>query len=97
MPTLVREGATVGAGCVIGCDLEIGRFAMVGMASVVTRSIGDFHLVVGHPARLVGFVCRCGQKIGDWNETVTEEEILTCKHCPQSYLRKGTTITEMGS
>jgi UDP-2-acetamido-3-amino-2,3-dideoxy-glucuronate N-acetyltransferase len=94
LPTLVREGATIGAGCVIGCDLEIGRFAMVGMASVVTRSLGDFHLVVGHPARLVGFVCRCGQKIGDWHESNLEEEILTCKHCNNSYLRKGTTISE---
>jgi UDP-3-O-[3-hydroxymyristoyl] glucosamine N-acyltransferase len=97
LPTLVREGATIGAGCVIGCDLEIGRFAMVGMASVVTRSVGDFHLIIGHPAKLVGFVCRCGQKIGDWSERLPEEEILPCKHCRQSYLRKGTTITEMGS
>ncbi len=60
-PTLVRAGATVGAGCVIGSDLSIGRFAMVGMASVVTRSVADFHLVVGHPARSVGLVCRCGE------------------------------------
>jgi UDP-2-acetamido-3-amino-2,3-dideoxy-glucuronate N-acetyltransferase len=97
LPTLVREGATIGARCVIGCDLEIGRFAMVGMASVVTRSIGDFHLVLGHPAKLVGFVCRCGQKTGDWNDGVPDEEFLTCKHCQQSYLRKDTTITEMGS
>ena len=51
LPTWVRAGATIGAGCVIGCDLEIGRFAMVGMGSVVTRSVPAFHLVVGHPAR----------------------------------------------
>ena len=37
LPTLVREGATIGAGCTIGCDLVIGRFAMVGMGSVVTN------------------------------------------------------------
>ena len=60
-PTLVREGATIGAGCVIGSDLEIGRFAMIGMASVVTRTVPDFHLVVGHPARSIGLVCRCGE------------------------------------
>ena len=60
-PTLVREGATIGAGCVIGSDLEIGRFAMIGMASVVTRPVPDFHLVIGHPARSVGLVCRCGE------------------------------------
>lgn len=60
-PTLVREGATIGAGCVIGSDLEIGRFAMIGMASLVTRSVPDFHLVAGHPARSIGLVCRCGE------------------------------------
>src|SRR6516165_7563356 len=60
LPTLVREGATIGAGCVIGNDLKIGRFAMVGMGSLVTRSVPDFHLVVGRPASSVGCVCRCG-------------------------------------
>lgn len=60
-PTLVRRGATIGAGSVIGCDLAVGRFAMVGMASVITRSIPDFHLVVGQPARSIGLVCRCGE------------------------------------
>jgi UDP-2-acetamido-3-amino-2,3-dideoxy-glucuronate N-acetyltransferase len=59
--TLVRAGATIGAGSVIGCDLTVGRFAMVGMAAVVTRSVADFNLVVGHPARAVGLVCRCGE------------------------------------
>jgi len=97
LPTLVREGATIGAASVIGCDLEIGRFAMVGMASVVTKSVGDFHLVIGHPARLVGFVCRCGQKIGNWKSDLPEEEILTCKHCTKQYQRQHTTITETTS
>jgi len=61
LPTLVREGATIGAGCTIGNDLTIGRFAMIGMGSLVTKSIPDFHLAIGHPARSIGCVCRCGQ------------------------------------
>lgn len=61
LPTLVREGATIGAGSTIGNDLVIGRFAMVGMGSVVTRTVPDFHLVLGNPARPTGCVCRCGQ------------------------------------
>ncbi len=60
-PTWVREGATIGAGCLIGCDLEIGRFAMIGMGSVVTKAVPDFALMVGHPARLVGYVDRAGR------------------------------------
>jgi UDP-2-acetamido-3-amino-2,3-dideoxy-glucuronate N-acetyltransferase len=60
LPTLVREGATIGAGCIIGNDLVIGKWAMVGMGSVVTKSVPDFHLVIGTPARSVGAVCKCG-------------------------------------
>jgi UDP-2-acetamido-3-amino-2,3-dideoxy-glucuronate N-acetyltransferase len=58
--TRVQEGATIGARAVIGSDLTIGRFAMIGMGALVTRSVPDFHLVIGHPARSVGYVCRCG-------------------------------------
>jgi UDP-2-acetamido-3-amino-2,3-dideoxy-glucuronate N-acetyltransferase len=61
LPTLVREGATIGAGSIIGNDLVIGRFAMIGMGSLVTRSVPDFHLSFGHPATSAGCVCRCGQ------------------------------------
>jgi UDP-2-acetamido-3-amino-2,3-dideoxy-glucuronate N-acetyltransferase len=61
LPTVVREGATIGAGAVVGSGLEVGRFAMVGMGSVVTRPVPDFHLVVGNPARPVALVCRCGE------------------------------------
>jgi len=60
LPTLVREGSTIGAGCIIGNDLTIGRWAMVGMGSVVTKSVPDFHLVLGSPARSIGAVCKCG-------------------------------------
>jgi len=86
LPTTVREGATIGAGCVIGCDLEIGRFAMVGMAAVVTRSVPDFHLVVGHPARTIGFVCRCGRRLqGDRGLQDTGSSELACPACGRHY------------
>ena len=62
-PTLVKQGATIGAGCTIGNDLSIGRFAMVGMGSLVTKSVPDFHLAFGHPAASVGCVCRCGHPL----------------------------------
>ncbi len=68
LPTLVKEGATIGAGCVIGNDLTIGRWAMVGMGSVVTKSVPDFHLVLGAPARSIGVVCKCGQLIHKFAE-----------------------------
>jgi len=85
LPTLVKQGATIGAGCVIGNDLSIGRFAMVGMGSLVTKSVGDFHLVMGHPAKPVGCVCRCGQpllRFKDLSQPVTE---VRCQACHLSY------------
>lgn len=81
LATTVREGATIGAGCRIGPGLEIGRFAMVGMGSVVTRSVPAFHLVAGSPARTMGYVCRCGQPTGRHGETGK----LRCKECGRSY------------
>lgn len=59
--TIVREGAALGANSTIVCGVTIGKWAMVGSGSVVTRSVPDYGLVRGNPARLVGFVCPCGQ------------------------------------
>src|SRR5438552_10074540 len=63
LPTRVCTGATIGAQCTIGNDLSIGRFAMVGMGSLVTKSVPNFHLVIGQPARSVVYVCRCGRPL----------------------------------
>lgn len=84
-PTLVREGATIGANCTIGSNLSIGRFAMVGMGSVVTKSVPDFHLVIGNPARTVAYVCRCGHPL---------DEYLHCTRCSQPYRSSNGTIVE---
>jgi len=61
--TRVGRGTTIGANCTIGPGLEIGEFAMVGMGSVVTKSVPPHGLVLGNPARLVGLVCRCGEPV----------------------------------
>ena len=56
----VRMGATIGAGAIIGPGLEIGRYAMIGMGSVVVSDVPPHGLVYGTPARLRGWVCMCG-------------------------------------
>ena len=61
--TLVREGASLGANSIIVCGITIGRWAMVGAGSVVTRDVPDFGLVVGNPARVIGYVCKCGKQM----------------------------------
>jgi UDP-2-acetamido-3-amino-2,3-dideoxy-glucuronate N-acetyltransferase len=59
-PTLVRQGASVGANATIVCGVELGEACMVGAGAVVTRSVRAHQLVVGNPARHLGWVCRCG-------------------------------------
>jgi UDP-2-acetamido-3-amino-2,3-dideoxy-glucuronate N-acetyltransferase len=96
-PTLVRAGATLGASCVIGCDLVVGRFAMVGMGSVVTRSVPDFHLVIGAPAVSVGCVCRCGQTLNRFPPgQPSAEPRLVCAECGLAYALAATgAVTEL--
>jgi UDP-2-acetamido-3-amino-2,3-dideoxy-glucuronate N-acetyltransferase len=86
LPTFVREGATIGAGSIIGPGLVIGRFAMIGMGSVVTKSVPDFHLVIGHPATSIGCVCRCGQPLFRFKDSTMDElSEESCRTCGLSY------------
>jgi acetyltransferase-like isoleucine patch superfamily enzyme len=97
LPTRVREGATIGAGAVIGCDLTIGRFAMVGMGAVVTSSVPDFHLVVGSPARSVGAVCRCGTVLTRFDaDTSRSGASLVCRDCGRGYEVRDADVVEAG-
>jgi carbonic anhydrase/acetyltransferase-like protein (isoleucine patch superfamily) len=92
---LVREGATIGAGCIIGNDLTIGRWAMIGMGSLVTKSIPDFMLAMGHPAQPVGVICRCGQLMRRFEpKNFPDERGIVCTHCARSYDLVGGTVTE---
>jgi UDP-2-acetamido-3-amino-2,3-dideoxy-glucuronate N-acetyltransferase len=92
--TRVAAGATIGANCTIGSELRIGRFAMVGMGSVVTRDVGDFHLVVGNPARSIGAVCRCGYPIAKWPPGAPADQTTQCLKCSASYRIEGGLVRE---
>ncbi len=83
--TRVEDGATIGAGSVIGSDLTIGRFAMVGMGSVVTRSVAPFHLVVGQPARSIAVVSRVGEPLVRFSGARPPDRDLVV--CPRSGLQ----------
>ncbi|MBE9031940.1 N-acetyltransferase [filamentous cyanobacterium LEGE 11480] len=86
LPTLVKRGATIGAGCTIGNDLAIGQFAMVGMGALVTKSVPDFHLVLGQPAQSVGAVCRCGQLLTRFPEGAENfNGAIDCPSCGLKY------------
>ncbi|KQW38265.1 acyltransferase [Rhizobacter sp. Root404] len=62
-PTRVRRGATLGANCTVVCGTTIGRHAFVGAGAVVSRDVADFALVVGVPARRIGWVSRHGERL----------------------------------
>jgi acetyltransferase-like isoleucine patch superfamily enzyme len=61
--TLVRYGASIGAGSTIVCGVTIGEFALIGAGSVVTRDIAPYTLVFGNPASVRGYVCRCARRL----------------------------------
>ncbi len=96
LQTHVREGCTIGAGAVIGCDLELGRFCMVGMGSVVTKSVGDFQLVFGNPAKLRGFACRCGEPLARFDDVADiPDGPLSCELCDREYVCQAGQIDEI--
>jgi acetyltransferase-like isoleucine patch superfamily enzyme len=98
LPTVVRSGATIGAGCTIACGIEIGRFAMVGMGSVVTKAIPEFHLVLGHPARPAGFVCRCGHVLLRFEDARLQEDgHSVCSSCGLAYALSAGAVTELSA
>lgn len=64
LPTHVGRGATIGANATIVCGNRIGKFAMIGAGAVVTKDVPDFALVVGNPARQIGWVSETGDRLG---------------------------------
>ncbi len=63
LPILVRCGATIGANATIICGVTIGQYSMVGAGTVVTKDVPDYALVIGNPARQLGWVSRTGERL----------------------------------
>lgn len=61
--TVIKRGASIGANATIVCGHIIGEYAMVGAGAVVTKDVPDYALVVGNPAKTIGYVCWCGERI----------------------------------
>jgi UDP-2-acetamido-3-amino-2,3-dideoxy-glucuronate N-acetyltransferase len=89
LPTRVRRGASIGANAVIICGHIIGSYAMVGGGAVVTRDVPDHALVIGNPARQIGWVSRSGERL---------DATLTCSRTGERYrLDDGALIIVEGS
>ena len=81
VPTLVRRGASLGAGVVVVCGVEIGAYAFAAAGSVVTADVPAHAFVAGNPARIRGWVCRCGDRLN---------ADLYCAACSSAYMQQST-------
>ena len=77
--TLVKRGATLGANSTVVCGTTIGRYAFVAAGAVVTKNVPDYALVMGVPAKQVGWVCSCGMRLPD------PSPVMVCKSCGKIY------------
>ena len=75
--TLLKTGATVGANATIVCGHTIGKWAMIAAGAVVTKDVNDHALMAGIPAKQIGWVCECGNRLG---------EDLSCEKCGRKYI-----------
>ena len=84
--TLVKWGASLGANSTIVCGHNVGRCALIAAGAVVTKDVKDYALMAGIPARQIGWVCECGERLTD---------NLTCTQCEKKYQEIETGLTEI--
>lgn len=88
--TLVKRGATLGANCTIVCGVTIGEYAFVGAGSVVNRDVPNFALMVGVPARQIGWMSRFGERL---DLPLSGEASTVCPHTGERYAVKNGACT----
>ncbi|MBT5307304.1 MAG: Gfo/Idh/MocA family oxidoreductase [Candidatus Scalindua sp.] len=94
LPTLVKKGATIGANATIVCGITVGRFSLVSAGATVKKDVPDYALVVGVPAKQIGWVCRCGVTL----KVFDGKNSTRCENCGSKYeLQKNklTAVEEM--
>lgn len=80
--TIVKEGASIGAGATILCGKILGKYCFIGAGAVVAEDVPNYAIVVGVPARIVGWMCECGKSLQ------FENNVAICQECNKRYKRK---------
>lgn len=91
--TLIKKGATLGANCTIVCGVTIGKHAFVGAGAVVNQEVPDYALVVGVPAKQVGWMSEYGERL-PFDSKVKEKQTIFCPHSEIYYTLENETITK---
>jgi UDP-2-acetamido-3-amino-2,3-dideoxy-glucuronate N-acetyltransferase len=91
--TFVKKGATLGANCTIVCGTTVGAYAFVGAGAVVNKDVPSYALMVGVPARQIGWMSEYGEKL---DLPVTGNAQATCEHTGQKYQLKDSQVTATG-
>jgi UDP-2-acetamido-3-amino-2,3-dideoxy-glucuronate N-acetyltransferase len=92
--TLIRNHSTIGANATVICGITIGRFAFIGAGSTVIRPVSDYALMVGNPARQVGWMCRCAHKL-PLESFASLGNTSRCRECSASYRVKAEGLAEL--
>ena len=87
--TLVKEGATIGANATVVCGNTIGKWAMIGAGAVVANDVPDYAIAIGVPAKVIGWVCECGNKLE------FKDDKTVCKICKRKYKKTGDKVKEI--
>lgn len=85
--TLVKKGASIGANSTIVCGITVGKYAMIGAGSVVSKDVRPHELIVGNPGKAIGYVCKCGNKL---------DNDLICKKCGEKFNFKNELLKAVG-
>lgn len=85
--TLVKRGSSIGANATIVCGVTLGEYAFVGAGAVITKDVAPYAMMAGVPARRIGWMCQCGEKL-----PAAEDGVMSCVACGSAYREVGTGI-----
>lgn len=92
LKTIVKKGASIGANATIVCGHDIGRFAFIGAGAVVTKTVPDYALVIGNPARQTGWMSEYGHKL-----KFDASGIAVCEESKEKYKLENGTVSKISS